>query len=463
MSYQRLFTIYQTIVVSLALCLALCSCQRYSALELNSTKIHKEIIQLRTERSENSNSTQPFTFTDAAKILEKHNRELQLLHQQYKASLELAKIKSPWPNPSIEFGPAFGGRLEDTVASSRQGFLSLAFQIPLGPRLSRNDDLKNILAQQSYTSKVIQHRTLYFKLKEAYLKYAFSAIKTKQVAELQKSLATFRRSLEKSIQAGLGTSLGLFDTNIRLTNLELEAKDLVIEQIKNSESLAQLLDVDLKYIRELNFSQPSSIFNFWSEANLLEIMTENNNQLAIDKMNFRKSDQVLKLELAKQYPDLSIGFSREQEVGEKTVITSIPLGIDIPLFDRNQSGISQAINQRKIHLRAYKNTLSELSTSLDSRIQLCKISLEQLDIIDKKLIPQYKQSMNEAQKAISFGSLDSLQYLDMRARYEEAHLKRIELQEKAWLNVILLENLCGYPLLNMNGQPNATTPNTFPN
>ena len=89
-------------------------------------------------------------------------------------------------------------------------------------------------------------------------------------------------------------------------------------------------------------------------------LINNNSQLAQAEMKFHIADQILKLELAEQYPDLKFGLSVEDEVGEKKRTVSIPFAIEIPLS--RLAGSSLRRNLRKFSEEVSSVILNNLGT-----------------------------------------------------------------------------------------------------
>ena len=83
--------------------LLLASCQTYEKMEFSPEPI---LAQLEDQRQ--VELPESFTFSQASELMDKNNLEIKELRQRYLALQKVADIKTPWPNPSITAGPAFG-------------------------------------------------------------------------------------------------------------------------------------------------------------------------------------------------------------------------------------------------------------------------------------------------------------------------------------------------------------------
>ncbi|MCM8526775.1 MAG: TolC family protein, partial [Lentisphaeraceae bacterium] len=145
-------------------CLVFVSCQSYKPMAI----VPKDIFEELSENRKLPKNESEFTLMAAEKVMSQRNRSLRKLRLEYEKLQKIADIKTPFPNPSIEFGPSFGSHLEGAEASSTQPFVGLGFTIPLGPRLARNDDLNKAKELQAYNKIVIEHRKLYLELRKAF-------------------------------------------------------------------------------------------------------------------------------------------------------------------------------------------------------------------------------------------------------------------------------------------------------
>jgi outer membrane protein TolC len=418
------------------------SCQTYEPVELNPKEILNEIEAQRSQELD----LDEFTFAQAAKTMDENNLRLQQIRQKYQGLQKVADIKTPWPNPSLTAGPAKGSRLEDTSASSTQGFVGIAFNIPLGPRLRRNDELNELAALAAYNEQVLSHRELYFNLREAYISFSLSQKAIRLQKKIESTLKTTAQATKKLFDLGSTSKLSLTEVQLQQGELTLAQFDQVSQSKQSLAELSSLLVIDEDQLNKVKLKK-IDLPREQVELNLLKTsFILNNPELARAEMDFHIADANLRLELAKQYPDLNVGFDAEQEVGERKRTYSVPLSIDLPIFDRNQQSIAISESERKEALLAYKDLLNDKLTELKKLYQQQAFAKRKLKVINEALMPLSKANLNDAKKALELGTIDALRYMDMIKDHQELQFQQVQLEIEAWQSTIKVEKLCGVPL-----------------
>ncbi|MCM8534293.1 MAG: TolC family protein [Lentisphaeraceae bacterium] len=447
------------VIAGFSLLILFVSCQSYKPLALKPNEILKELEESRKLPSSN----QVLHFSDAEKIMSQRNRTLKQLKLEYEKLQKIADIKTPFPNPTLEIGPSFGSRLGETEASSTQPFIGLGFTIPLGPRLARNDDLNRAKEIQAYNNIVVEHRKLYFELREAFINYQLSQQTLEVISKLGKTLELSKKTTEKLIELGSATKLGLSQVKLQMKELAIQELEYKSQLEESRASLAKLLDIpasEITQLKAISLKQKNLTFTL-SQIN--ELALDNNLDLAMKEMEFHISDYELKLELAKQYPDLSIGISGENEVGEKKRTLSLPFSIELPVFDRNQHAISESLSNREIKIENYKATLAETLNNLEKTLKQYHHSKAKVKMISEEIIPLANETVSDAEKSLKFGSIDVLRYLDLVVQNQQYQLEAISQQKDLWERALSLEKVSGLPLVNFSEKNPANLKNLFKN
>ena len=98
----------------------------------------------------------------------------------------------------------------------------------------------------------------------------------------------------------------------------------------------------------------------------------------------------------------------------------------------------------------YKNELAALLTKIESAYSTFELIRQQTLLIDDELLPLAEQNLRSAKKALNFGSIKILRYLDMVAEYQNIKIRQIEMKQELWSSLITLETLCGQPLMKLS-------------
>lgn len=429
--------------------LLLSSCQSYKPMVLNPEEVLSDLENQRTTPIGGEN----FSFVDAAQLMSENNLELKRIKQTYKSFKSVSDIKTPWPNPELEFGPAHGDNLSEKTASATQPFVGVGFTIPLGPRLRRNDELNQLKTLKAYNEQVITHRELYFELKKAYVRFSLANKLQTVQSDIKQVLAINRKSTEKMKELGTVTSLSVNSIKLSQAEFQLQEFNQKIYLHNEVNKLSRLLSLSPSLLQSKqtnNLPKPEVTMDL---KTLKKQLISNSLNLSRSEMDFHLSDAKLRLELAEQYPDLKVGFTSEDEVGEDKRTFSIPFSIELPIFDRNQQAIAQADSERHEMIALYKeklnNSLSNLET-LHAQYLLC---FQKLSFIRESLIPLAKQNTQDAEKSFKLGAISPLRYLDLLADLQQLNYEKVQQENECWMKLLEIESLVGLPLVKLSDKP----------
>lgn len=423
------------------------SCQSYKPLDLNPETILKEV-----EGSRKPGLSKSLSFSQAVRLMSERNHSLKMLQLEYKKHQKIADLKTPLLNPVLEFGPALGSRLSDTTASSTQPFAGIGFSIPLGPRLARQDDVNKSLAVKAYNDTVLEHRKLYFELRTAYIDLMLTQEKAELLSKIQSTLELTKKITAKLVDVGTSTKIDVSQVNIELALVKVQKLELETDLNKARGKLALLTGTSPQSLSKISLEKLPLKIPAVSENDLQKILMDNNQNLTRKEMDFHIADVQLKLELSRQYPDLNIGVSYEQEVGEKKKVFSFPFSIELPVFDRNQQAISGSLSEREIQLEKYKKVLFEELNKLETSFFHFSKSQEKLKLLKNEVLPLSKENIKDAEKALRFGSISVLRYLDLLKYSESIEFDAIEQQKHIWNELLNIEKTIGLPLVNFSDE-----------
>lgn len=187
-------------------------------------------------------------------------------------------------------------------------------------------------------------------------------------------------------------------------------------------------------------------------------MVANHPELARLRAQYEVAEAELRLEVAKQYPDFHFGPSFERETGEKKTVLGLTLGIDIPLFDRNQQGIASSKKRREEIRTKYEAAANRALASLEKTWRSIQLVNEKLKLLKNTLLPKANADLELARKSLETGATDALRFLEtergQRAVLIEALDTELSVRE-AWVD---LEQAVGLPLVLFPGEKKETVP-----
>ncbi|MCB5185962.1 TolC family protein [Methylobacillus gramineus] len=130
------------------------------------------------------------------------------------------------------------------------------------------------------------------------------------------------------------------------------------------------------------------------------------------RLEIERREAITRLETSKRVPDLtvSLGAQRNQELGINQAV--LGLSIPIPVFDRNQGNIHEAISRadkaRDELLALQLNIRTNLSTAYEQWLA----SSQEAEALKQDILPGARSAFNAASKGFEMGKFNFLEVLD---------------------------------------------------
>ena len=280
---------------------------------------------------------------------------------------------------------------------------------------------------RSYNNLVLKHRKLYFDLRESFTEFYFESLMLKNQQKILDHLKLNLEVINKLLKSGLATAIDQNSANIQFRKMQIKLYETEsnINQIKSE--LGQLLGKDLQFDQNFKLIAKSQSLKDFDHLDVLKRkLLESNFELSQLEMDYKVSEVQLKLELAKQYPDLVIGTSAEQEPGESKKVFSLGLSLNLPIFDRNQHKILEKDKERKLILAKYNSALSNSLSRIKLMLTNSKVQKQKLHLLESQIIPLSKATVNKAKRAVEAGNISILRYIDLSKDLFEQELEKIK-------------------------------------
>lgn len=393
------------------------------------------------------------TLARAADWLRTRGPGVQNALAEYRAALARAGIPTPWPNPGFEVGPEYGFG-PDVDVNRVVPFGSLSISIPLSGRLGRQDELNQARAQLARANALATFRELYLELRARYIRLAVSR---KREIVRRSVLASARESLsaaEKLVAAGVASALDL-----SLSRLEhaRERGRMVDAQLASTNAAADFADLVAVPASRLGALPETALPRVPAEApgmdRLQELIIEEHPGLFRGRAEYEVAERQLHLEVAKQYPDLVLGPSLRGETGDRKTVLGLSLGVELPLFDRNQQAIAEARKRREQVRTNYVGEAHRILTAVERARAAVALSMEQHRILRDEVLPVARSNVDIAKRSVAAGAAAALQLLDAERSLRQVRIDVLEAQlgeQAAWSD---LEKAVGVPLVAFQSDP----------
>jgi cobalt-zinc-cadmium efflux system outer membrane protein len=153
----------------------------------------------------------------------------------------------------------------------------------------------------------------------------------------------------------------------------------------------------------------------------------------------RRREAGTDVERARRIPDItvSVGAKRDEQIGRNQAVFG--LAIPLPVFDRNQGRLHEALQRSEGARDDLAVARSRLQSDLAQAYARLEAAREQVRVLQSDILPDSASAYNAAQKGFEFGKFDFLslidaqrELLDVKSRYAralaEAHRAAIEIE-----------------------------------
>ena len=228
---------------------------------------------------------------------------------------------------------------------------------------------------------------------------------------------------------------------IELSQAELEVlnakKDLEIAKrnLTNLWGAPEILLAECKGSLDRKFSVPE-----YNE--LRKYLLENNPEIRAINLQQEKGDFLLKSAKAERIPDVEIGFGVRRFEEDDTHAFVAGLSIPLPLFNRNQGSIREAlVNQKKVEVDG--NVIrNRLLFQLNEAHRTFQTALHQVNVFKDTVLPKTEQYFKLTKKGYYEGAFEYLEVLEAQRTLVETKKSYVSALHTLQTSVANLERLC---------------------
>ena len=384
--------------------------------------------------------------------MRKNNPRIQRARAAYRTAGMVAATRTPRANPSIDVAPLLVGQ-PDILSGVRMGVdLFLGWSVPLTGRLRMQDDLNAVTANAALVDAARTEREEYLLLRGEMLDTALLTEGLGAIQELENTAIKSAQVAQQAAQAGTLTELDVRLLQLEAAGVRAETASVRTQLTAAQNAVAQRINMSLADTAPLILTGiPSIPHALPSLEKLREAVLKHHPRLSAIRAEYQVAEKELRLEMARRYPDLGIGVGFEDEVEDQLI--GLPLGIEIPIFDRNQQDIARAYGQRCQVRAEYQTALAEILGLVEARHAAVEKTLDRLRVVDAQLKPA-DETQDLAQQILDEGgSLDMLRFLEVLRTTRRIRIQHVEARLDAYDAWSALEVAVGSPLLHFASAP----------
>lgn len=426
-----------------------CAFERYSREPLEAQRVVSDLVVERQSLSFHFAEAdgEVLRLTTAAELLLQRNPDLRITRAAYERAAAAAAHDTPFPNPVLTLGPEFGFG-PDAASPYVVPIVRLGFTIPTAGKRSKQDAVAQAHAELLNVDYATRCGELYLELRRRYVSLAVARARATLQQEIVVAAAQTLEAARRLVEAGGAQALdvSLFRLeHARERSRDFEAQHAVAEA---EADLAGLIAIQAAALGSLPPRVMPSLPEHGRDlTSLRSKLFETHPGLLRAEADYELAECELRLEIAKQYPDLILGTGVKGEVGEELGLAELALGFALPLFDRNQREIARATGRRVETQVKFRAEADRALGQLERAHRSAMIAEARRAALIDEVLPAARVNVEVAYSALPAGSADALQVLDAERSLRQVELEVLESELELQLAWSDLERAFGAPLL----------------
>lgn len=172
----------------------------------------------------------------------------------------------------------------------------------------------------------------------------------------------------------------------------------------------------------------------------IQRLIEANTLLAVRRAEYQTAEEALRLEVRKQYPDITIGGGYGNEGDDRLLLgVSLP----IPILNANRGGIAGARAKRDVARAAAEIAFERLAVELAITTAELESISSRREVFETELVPAFDAQASEMAELVELGEVDTLLLLESIRGGYEARSGLLELKFEETRARIALARLLG--------------------
>lgn len=369
----------------------------------------------------NMDNLKALSVEDAVRIAIHYSPQLRSAGYRVDASSGRVLQAGLYPNPSLSFeGEAIGSNAGEGGESA----YTIEQEIVLGGKLRLARDVAESDRLAARAEFIAHEFDIAAKVRQAY----FAAVSAQERLIKREELASLASQLLEAaisqIDAGSATLPDRLRAEVVYEQTQIHLETARFEVEAAMQSLASTLGVsgrvDLPLTTSIDHLPEMPSFD---EIRLATLNA--NSRISLARIAIVRARQSHQLAKALAVPNMTASIGpRYSDIDDETTI-DLGLGIEIPLFDRNQGEIRAALSERLFVSAELEQVQLELLDEISKAWSAYKSAYSAASRYQNHLLPKAEETLDLTRQAYQSGKSDYLRLLDAQQVVIEAHIAYI--------------------------------------
>jgi cobalt-zinc-cadmium efflux system outer membrane protein len=243
-----------------------------------------------------------------------------------------------------------------------------------------------------------------------------------------------------------------------LLSIELELSEAEINVLSAKKDLniakrqlANLLGDSEVYTGECSETLERN-YNIPEYAELKNCLLSRNPEILVHKIRKEQGNNLVKYAKSERIPDVELSLGVRQFNEDDTYSFVGGLSVPIPLFNRNQGGIQEALAKQK-RIEVDKNaTKNRLILELDEHYRTFQIMEQEIAVLRNRILPKAEEMLEKIMEGYEEKEVPYIGVLEARRKQIATKKKYIETLKEFNVIIAHLERLCSTPFHGADGE-----------
>lgn len=404
-------------------------------------------------------SSYALRFSAAVGRLREHNPRVVEARAAALPAQALARTPVPMPNPRLALGPILLSGVEGVRSVAWGVESALGWTLQLGGKRQMLNGLNAQAARSANVRAITVEREEYLGLRHRWIEAAIGAHAEAVRARLLEATREARDGVAEVAKARSSTAVDVVLLDLDVRRLDADQVDAEAEATAARAALAQAIGA-----RTADVAAPSmtTLPPLPAEVHPLErlraIAIAGHPALDRLRAEYAVAEQRLRLEASRAIPDLDLAGTYERDDGRDGPSRfGLPLGIELPIFDRNQPAVAEACATRDAIRGRFEATCTRILGEIEGARAVLLRRRDRARRFDVDLEPAAREALDTGRQALIAGETDALRYIDLLRSTRDVEREQVQATREVYLAWTTLEQAVGGPLLRFPDEP-APTP-----
>ena len=253
------------------------------------------------------------------------------------------------------------------------------------------------------------------------------------------------RLMEQQVQAGAAAGSEIVTFRIALQKARLDLAEAQRQRAEARAALAQSLGLSVRALEEVQLSPvfPEPTPDGLTTPEIRHTALLGRADIVAALADYAAAEASLQLEIARQYPDVHFGPSYEYDQGDSK--WSLGLAVELPIFNRNQGPIAEAMARRTASAARFNALQTKVLADIESAIESYRATETNLTMIEE-LANTQARARDAIAGQVAAGAAAPLDLLNARLEYTVADMGRLEARLKRQQSLAAIEDAVQRPI-----------------